>query len=251
MHKLDIDARHWAELNRLLGEALDQPAAQRAHWIETLAPGFDALKPSLRDLLSRAAEVETSDFLKALPKVDVVDADEPTADARTEQPGDLVGPYRLVRELGGGGMGTVWLAQRPDGLINRPVALKLPHGAWRRTGLAERMAREREILATLNHPNIARLYDAGLSAAGQPYLALEYVAGRPIDAYCRDQQLGPKAASNCSRRSPTPSPMRTASWSFTAISSPRTSWSPPRARCGCSTSASRNCWMKATLGQRG
>ena len=193
MHKLDIDARHWAELNRLLGEALDQPAAQRAHWIETLAPGFDALKPSLRDLLSRAAEVETSDFLKALPKVDVVDADEPTADARTEQPGDLVGPYRLVRELGGGGMGTVWLAQRPDGLINRPVALKLPHGAWRRTGLAERMAREREILATLNHPNIARLYDAGLSAAGQPYLALEYVAGRPIDAYCRDQQLGPKA----------------------------------------------------------
>ena len=192
MQKLEIDARHWAELNRLLGEALDQPAAQRAHWIETLAPRFDELKPSLRDLLSRAAEVETSGFLNALPKVDI-DAEEPGADERTEQPGDLVGPYRLVRELGGGGMGTVWLAQRPDGLINRPVALKLPHGAWRRAGLAERMAREREILATLNHPNIARLYDAGLTAAGQPYLALEYIAGEPIDAYCRDQQLPPKA----------------------------------------------------------
>jgi eukaryotic-like serine/threonine-protein kinase len=192
MQKLDIDARRWAELNRLLGEALDQPAAQRAQWIETLAPDFDDLKPSLRDLLSRAAAVETSDFLNALPRVDI-DAAEPAADALTEQPDDMVGPYRLVRELGGGGMGTVWLAQRPDGLINRPVALKLPHGAWQRAGLAERMAREREILATLNHPNIARLYDAGLTAAGQPYLALEYIAGRPIDAYCRDEQLGPKA----------------------------------------------------------
>jgi serine/threonine protein kinase/tetratricopeptide (TPR) repeat protein len=192
MQKLDIDARHWAELNRLLGEALEQPASQRAHWIETLAPAFDAHKPSLRDLLSRAAAVETADFLDALPRLDI-EVEEPAADERTEQPGDLVGPYRLVRELGGGGMGTVWLAQRPDGLINRPVALKLPHGAWKRTMLAERMAREREILATLNHPNIARLYDAGLTAAGQPYLALEYVAGHPIDAYCRDQQLGPKA----------------------------------------------------------
>jgi eukaryotic-like serine/threonine-protein kinase len=192
MQKLDIDARRWAELNRLLGEALDQPAAQRAQWIETLAHDFDDLKPSLRDLLSRAAEVETSDFLNALPRVDI-DAAEPTPDALTEQPGNLVGPYRLVHELGGGGMGTVWLAQRPDGLINRPVALKLPHGAWQRAGLAERMAREREILATLNHPNIAQLYDAGLTAAGQPYLALEYIAGRPIDAYCRAEQLGPKA----------------------------------------------------------
>jgi serine/threonine protein kinase/tetratricopeptide (TPR) repeat protein len=191
MPKLEFDARRWLELNRLLGEALDQPAAQRAQWIEALAPAFDELKPSLRDLLSRARQVETSDFLGALPRLDI-DAEEPAADARSEQTGDLVGPYRLVRELGGGGMGTVWLAQRPDGLINRPVALKLPHGAWRRAGLAERMTREREILATLNHPNIARLYDAGLTAAGQPYLALEYVDGQPIDAYCRDQRLGLK-----------------------------------------------------------
>jgi eukaryotic-like serine/threonine-protein kinase len=189
MRKLEIDARRWAELNRLLGEALDRPAAQRGQWIEALAPAFDALKPDLRDLLSRAAQVETSEFLNALPQLDIA-AEEPAEAARCEQAGDLIGPYRLVRELGGGGMGTVWLAQRPDGLINRPVALKLPHGAWKRAGLAERMAREREILATLNHPNIARLYDAGLTAAGQPYLALEYVAGRPIDAYCRDEQPG-------------------------------------------------------------
>ena len=82
----------------------------------------------------------------------------------------------------------MWLAERLDGLINRPVALKLPHGAWKRAGLAERMARERDILATLTHPNIARLYDAGVTAQGQPFLAIEYVEGHPIDEYCRDQQ---------------------------------------------------------------
>ena len=86
-------------------------------------------------------------------------------------------------------MGAVWLAERTDGFINRTVALKLPHGAWRRAGLAERMAREREILATLTHPNIARLYDAGLTGDGQPYLAIEYVEGQPIDEYCRSRQL--------------------------------------------------------------
>jgi serine/threonine-protein kinase len=74
-------------------------------------------------------------------------------------------------------------------LQRRPVALKLPRGAWRRAALAERMAREREILARLNHPNIARLYDAGIDAQGQPYLALEYVEGERIDAYCRRNAL--------------------------------------------------------------
>jgi serine/threonine-protein kinase len=68
-------------------------------------------------------------------------------------------------------------------MLNRPIALKLPHGTWRRAGLAERMEREREILATLEHPNIARLYDAGLTREGQPYLAIEYVEGRNIDVF--------------------------------------------------------------------
>ena len=72
------------------------------------------------------------------------------------------GPYQILRKLGEGGMGAVWLAQRSDGMLKRSIALKLPRGAWPRAGLAERMARERDILATLNHPNIARLFDAGL-----------------------------------------------------------------------------------------
>jgi serine/threonine-protein kinase len=100
-----------------------------------------------------------------------------------------VGAYRLLRPLAEGGMGSVWLAERTDGMVNRPIALKLPRGAWRQAALTARMAREREILAALNHPNIARLYDAGLTADGQPYLALEYVEGRRIDEYCRAKPL--------------------------------------------------------------
>ena len=110
------------------------------------------------------------------------------ADESDLQPGALVGPYRLLRELGIGGMGAVWLAERADGTLKRQVALKLPRAAWSR-GLAERMARERDILASLEHPHIARLYDAGTDAQGRPFLALEYVEGQPIDVYCHERAL--------------------------------------------------------------
>ncbi len=189
MERFNIDANDWRELSQLLDAALDLPPSQRGPWIEALAPEFEPLKPRLRDLLSRAAQIETSDFLQALPKLEVGPEVLAVGAAPSGRAGDTIGPYRLIRELGSGGMGRVWLAERVDGLINRPVALKFPHGSWHRAGLAERMAREREILATLNHPNIARLYDAGLTADGQPYLALEYVEGRPIDEHCKEKQL--------------------------------------------------------------
>jgi tetratricopeptide (TPR) repeat protein len=192
VQKFQVDASTWAELNRLLDEALEQPAPRLPQWLDDLAPEFDALKPRLRELLSRTGLIETDEFLRTLPKLDL-DQGDLAAEPRAEHPGQEIGLYRLVRELGSGGMGVVWLAERTDGLINRPVALKLPHGAWKRAGLAERMAREREILATLTHPNIAHLYDAGVTADGQPFLAIEYIEGRRIDAYCTEQQLGVKA----------------------------------------------------------
>ena len=183
----EYDASNWQVLNRLLDEALDlEPVAIDA-WLRTLPPEHDALKPHLVRVLARHTKLETHDFLGTLPKVDLPPGD--GTPAHTEQPGDVIGPYRLERELGSGGMGVVWLATRTDGLVQRPVALKLPHGAWRRAGLAERMAREREILASLTHPNIAHLYDAGVTAAGQPWLAIEYVEGTRVDAYCRERRL--------------------------------------------------------------
>ena len=87
--------------------------------------------------------------------------------------GARVGPYRLKRELGAGGMADVWLAERADGAFTRDVALKLPVMNRLRRDLEERFVRERDILARLEHPHIARLYDAGVSADGLPYLAME------------------------------------------------------------------------------
>ena len=86
-------------------------------------------------------------------------------------------------------MGTVWLAARADGAFDRQVALKLPRAEWVDRGLAQRFARERAMLASLNHPHIAQLYDAGWSESGRPYLALEYVEGEPLPAWCEKRQL--------------------------------------------------------------
>jgi serine/threonine protein kinase len=193
MQKLQIDPKTWATLNRLLDEALDHPATEIEQWLDDLAPEHASLKPRLRELLERTGAIETGEFLNTLPKLELAPGDLADASLAGEQAGQEIGPYRLMRELGSGGMGVVWLAERTDGLINRPVALKLPHGAWKRAGLAERMTRERAILATLAHPNIAHLYDAGVTPDGQPYLAIEFVEGRRIDVFCREQQLGVRA----------------------------------------------------------
>jgi serine/threonine protein kinase len=193
MQKDQFDPGSWETLNRLLDQALDLAPPEVEIWLESLAPEHSALKPRLRRLLSRSAFVETGDFLNTLPKLDLGAHDLREAPVSTEQPGDAVGPYRLLRELGSGGMGVVWLAERTDGLIPRPVALKLPHGAWKHAGLAERMVRERSILAALSHPNIAHLYDAGVTSTGQPYLAIEYIEGVRIDIYCREHSLDVRA----------------------------------------------------------
>lgn len=173
-----------ARLSELLDTALELAAADRERWIESLPQEHSDLKPRLRALLARAASIETSDFLGTLPKV------ESDADAAA---GDEIGPYRLIREIGTGGMGAVWLAERHDGALKRNVALKFLLAAGPHQTLSQRLQRERDILAELTHPNIARLYDAGISAAGVPWLALEYIEGEHIDRYCRERQLDVRA----------------------------------------------------------
>ncbi|MBC7939119.1 MAG: serine/threonine protein kinase, partial [Chitinophagaceae bacterium] len=190
-NRFGIDAPTWARLNPLLEEALDLGPAERAAWLQALPALHDDLKDTLADLLSRSGGVETGALLATMPKLEDEDHGAPLHDSR-HAAGDVIGPYRLLRELGMGGMGAVWLADRIDGLMQRSVALKLPfvpiHGPYR-DDLAARIAREREIVATLDHPNIARLHDAGIASDGQPYLALEVVNGQRIDRYCQAQQL--------------------------------------------------------------
>jgi non-specific serine/threonine protein kinase/serine/threonine-protein kinase len=171
-------------LSRLLDTALSLPTNAREAWLASLSPDHAVLRPLLRQLLTQADLGERAPFLATLPKIDTGPTPVPDVQA-----GDSIGPYRLEKLLGSGGMGSVWLAVRTDSL-KRTVALKLPHFAAASAGLAERMARERNILAKLEHPNIARLYDAGVTREGRPYLALEYVEGAAIDVYCRTHGLG-------------------------------------------------------------
>lgn len=130
----------WAQLRALLDEALALPAAERTAWLARLDARHAALKPRLQALLAHAGdaadEATVARRLETLPGIETAQFAPPPGTAG-ERAGDLVGPYRLLRELGSGGMGSVWLAERTELLQCRQVALKLPHGAWRRAGLAE------------------------------------------------------------------------------------------------------------------
>jgi eukaryotic-like serine/threonine-protein kinase len=174
------DADRLRKVNALLQVALSLPESEREPWLKTLPDHQQHLIPALSALLARAS-VETDDFLRQ-------PINPFAGQAHGLRPGDEIGPYRLIRELGAGGMANVWLAERSDGLLRRQVAVKLPHEVWG-PGLAQRMAQERNILAALEHPRIARLYDAGVTPAGKPWMAMEYVSGTPIDVFCTAQKL--------------------------------------------------------------
>ncbi|MFZ5543818.1 MAG: protein kinase domain-containing protein, partial [Pseudomonadota bacterium] len=103
--------------------------------------------------------------------------------------GRRVGPWRLLGLLGGGGMGQVYLAERADGQYRQQVAVKLMRQGLQRSGLEERFLAERQILASLDHPNLAKLLDGGITDEGVPYFVMERVSGVPIDAYCRTHAL--------------------------------------------------------------
>jgi serine/threonine protein kinase len=175
-------------LSLLLDQALDLAAEERAGWLENLPADQAPLRPLLAEMLANHGEADMP--LPPLPEYSERELD---ALAPGEAPdlieNAVIGPYRLLRELGRGGMGSVWLAERVDGALKRQVALKLPHSSLPQRQLAERFARERDILAALTHPHIARLYDAGVTGEGRPYLALEYVEGEPITAYADAHRL--------------------------------------------------------------
>jgi eukaryotic-like serine/threonine-protein kinase len=183
-------AAELATLSKLLDEALDLPDEEREAWIEQLQEPLAYFKSPLRKMLAQPVSASTMDVLQKLPRLAQLALDEGLEQFAGLRAEGIIGRYRLVREVGRGGMGAVWLAEPTDGGLKRAIALKLPHPSLYSAELVERFARERDILASLTHPNIARLYDAGVSASGQPYLALEYIEGIPITAYCDAKRLG-------------------------------------------------------------
>ena len=172
-----MEAERWRRLSPLLDALLEQEAPVRAESLASLRENDPQLADDLEELLR--LEEDSEDFLS-----EPVMAPMPGLGS-----GSIIGPYRLERMLGEGGMGQVWLAQRNDGLYQRRVALKLLRPGLADPNLRLRFTRERQILARLEHPHIARLLDAGISGDGQPYLALEYVEGEPITDWCRAHEI--------------------------------------------------------------
>ncbi|WP_101926241.1 MULTISPECIES: serine/threonine-protein kinase [Luteimonas] len=171
-----MDAERWQRLSPALDALLELEPAPRDALLASIRADDAALADELARLL--ALEADRDDFL----------AESIVAALAGVLPGHHVGPYELERLLGEGGMGQVWLARRADGLYERRVALKLLRPGLADPNLRLRFTRERQILARLEHPHIARLLDAGISIDQQPYLALDYIDGEPITDWCAARQ---------------------------------------------------------------
>jgi len=184
-----LSAAQVARMSELLDEALSMDVLQRRGWLERMRAQHAELVPALRRSLFSTTRCENASIgLDTLPRLRGATGEARAARASLK-PGERVGPYELVNRLGAGGMAEVWLARRADGAFTRQVALKVPLRSARRPDLMDRFARERDILAGLEHINVARMYDAGLTPEGLPYLAMEYVSGEPLIEWCDGHRL--------------------------------------------------------------
>jgi serine/threonine protein kinase len=181
MRMSTIDPDRWRILSRHLDQALELGDAERSAWLESLRAEDPALAAELGSWLGRMEQLNREAFL-------AVDASVPRPEVSLA--GQELGSYTLEMPVGQGGMGSVWLARRSDGRFESKVAIKLLNTALMGRASEERFRREGAILARLSHAHIARLLDAGVSAAGQPYLVLENVEGQRIDGYCDARALG-------------------------------------------------------------
>ncbi len=176
------DAARWREVDRVFEAALDLAAGARPAFLDAACAGDPELRREVERLL--AADAREAPFL-----------DRPTDQVLAPLPRDggepqRLGPYRLLRAIGRGGMGTVFLAMRDDEQYERLVAVKILRSGLEDTEIRHRFLAERQILARLEHPNIARLYDGGTTEDGRPYLVMELIEGLPVDEYCDRRRLG-------------------------------------------------------------
>ncbi|HZX89507.1 MAG TPA: protein kinase [Rudaea sp.] len=173
-------------LAELFEQAIDLPDAERAAWLEG-ACGSDAdLRAELERLLH--ADARAANFMERPPALvsEAIDASVSRTHALPQ-----FGPWRALRRVGAGGMGEVWLAERSDGEFEQQAAVK--QLAWPTPGLLQRFRQERQILARLQHPDIAHLIDGGVDDRGAPYLVMEYVEGVPVTQYVREHALDLRA----------------------------------------------------------
>jgi serine/threonine protein kinase len=173
-----LTPEQWQEVSPYLDEVLELVPEQRAAWLRSLSQENARLAAMVQALLDEQQQLRQEGFLERSP-----------LRAGAGLAGQRVGSYALLSQIGQGGMGTVWLAQRSDGRFERQAAVKFVNLALTSHATGERFKREGSILGRLTHPHIAGLLDAGISADGSPYLILEYVDGLAIDQYCDEHTL--------------------------------------------------------------
>ncbi len=182
-----MKANEWGKIKDVFAQVLEQPETGRAEFLKAACAGDGAMRAEIESLLKAYDEtkplIERSDFGASSLLFTDEAADEDF------YAGKQFGHYRIEREIGRGGMGAVFLAERIDGEFNQQVALKIVRRSFADRELGKRFRQERQILASLNHPNIAKLLDGGVSADGEPFLAMEYVEGERIDDYCEGKNL--------------------------------------------------------------
>ena len=183
-----MDKQAWERMRALFERALELHADERERFLDDACAGDEAMRCEVEALLRADAAAAATGLAAATP--DLVEAFGVDEHARDAWIGRRVGVWRLLRELGRGGMGAVYLAERDDGEYVQQAAVKLMRGGWAGETLSHRFRAERQILATLNHPNIARLLDGGVDDEGRPFLALEYVDGSTLAAHCDAHRLG-------------------------------------------------------------
>ena len=192
-----LTPERWRQVQAVVDAALDVPSSARAALLDHACEGDPALRAEAERLVRSCDDAQgfmeepAADYAAVLmSEATFADAGWDSPPGRPASQGALVGPYRIVREAGHGGMGTVYLAERADDQYRKQVALKLVRaGLTSENEVLRRFRDERQILASLDHPGIARLLDGGVTADGLPWFAMEYVTGTPLDRYCDEHGL--------------------------------------------------------------
>src|SRR5258708_4852642 len=177
----------WQQLKDLFNDALQQPPEARATFLAAASGGNDELLKRVNNLL--AAHDGAGHFLDVPAVVDAGVMPSQQLEPDLERIGQRIGPYEILREIGHGGMGTVFLAVRADDQYRKEVAIKLVNRGMDTDMILRRFVMERQILANLEHPNIARLLEGGTTSDGLPYFVMEYIDGQPITEYCDQQRF--------------------------------------------------------------
>jgi eukaryotic-like serine/threonine-protein kinase len=178
------DSARWRKIEEIFHKALERPETERESWLDGNCEGDAELRAEVASLIASDREAGVyvgSKVQRAM--VQFGTAIQPQVEGRR------LGPYRLIRELGRGGMGSVYLAARDDEQYESDVAIKLVHPGLDTDFILRRFKRERQILARLQHPNIARLFDGGTAEDGTPYLVMEYIQGSWITKFADEKQL--------------------------------------------------------------